>query len=461
MATDGGFFVGVDVGGTKIHAALVPVSGQIRKRLRTPTPRGLSAEKTLAAILDAVEELLADNDLEHGNIAGVGLAVPGVVDYENGQIVASPNIAISGIPIAELAVKRLGAAVALGNDVDVAVLGEQWVGVAREADTAVGIWPGTGIGGGIVVNGRMLRGKRYSSAEIGHMVIDRNGPVCGCGNRGCLEALASRTAIERDIRDAVAAGRKTVLTEWIDGPIRLVRSGMLARALAEGDELVTEILQRVAGVLGDACVSLRRLLEPEIMVLGGGLIEACGEFLLPPIERAVRDEPFLGARGGVQVRMSALGDDAGVLGAAALAMQAVGFDPLDRTRPAAMDYPKVRRKGGAGVKVDAKTFEEHFFVRANGRAKKLLKNGDEGERTVASLKDVSVKDLRRVCKGGPAVLIVAAPDAKKAKWSKPCQQYLLWRGITTERLDLDAAIVRWSERNARKAMLVLMGSPRS
>ena len=317
-------YVGVDVGGTNITTALVRASGEILARKRNRTPRDGAAKDALAAILLTIEQLLEEAAVKPNALAAIGLGVPGIVDPDRGLVVATPNMNLSGLKVVRPVEKRFGCPVALGNDVDLGTLGEKWLGAAQGARSAVGIFVGTGIGGAVISEGRLVRGARNAAGEIGHIVMEIGGPLCGCGNRGCLEALASRTAIERDIRQAVDAGETTVLTELLDGDLSVIRSKALKKALNRDDPLVTRVMRRAAEVLGHACLTVRHLLDPEVIVIGGGVVEACGGFVMPIVEEVLASDALPGAKAGGKVVVSALGDDAGVLGAVALAMELVG-----------------------------------------------------------------------------------------------------------------------------------------
>jgi len=333
MASSGPrLLMGVDVGGTKSLAVLAEPSGNIVARKREKTPRKGSAEDVLEAILGLMENLLAQERLSAKNLKAVGLAVPGVVDTAEGRVVVTPNMNLSGLVVVPRVQERLGVPVALGNDVNLGTLGEFWLGAARRAQSVVGIFVGTGIGGGIIIGGGLLEGYRMAAGEIGHIVMQVGGPLCGCGNRGCLEALASRTAIERDIREAVAAGEKTVLTDLAKGDLSVIRSGMLRKALAKEDRLTTKVMRSAAELLGYACLTVRHVLDPEVIVLGGGVIEACGDFVVPIVAEVVACDKLPGARHGGQVVPSALGDDAVALGAVALAEQKAGGHPFAANR---------------------------------------------------------------------------------------------------------------------------------
>lgn len=316
MAKD--LFVGVDVGGTKVAAALVDSRGEILARDKAATPRGAKAKQILKVICGLVEGVVASKGLKLKRLGGVGLGAPGIVSPDGREVVFAPNIDLSGYPLADKLEDRLGVDVVMGNDVNLGVLGERWLGAAKDASDLVGIFPGTGVGGGVVVNGRLLWGAHGAGAELGHLIVEPGGPRCGCGNRGCLEALASRTAIERDIRAAVKAGERSVITD-LAGDLSVIKSKALAKALKKKDPVVTRVVGKAAERLGSACVSLRHVFDPELFVLGGGVIEACGDHILPVVQKALDKDPFFKRVGRCKAVPSMLADDAVLLGAVALA----------------------------------------------------------------------------------------------------------------------------------------------
>jgi glucokinase len=209
-----------------------------------------------------------------------------------------------------------------GNDVNLGLLGEQWLGAARGVKNIIGLFPGTGIGGAIVSQGTLFLGREGAAAELGHMIMDLNGPPCSCGNRGCLEALASRWAIERDIRRAVKRGEKTILTEYTE-KLSPIKSKMLRKALGRKDPLVTHIIREAALTLGKACINLKHIFNPEMIVLGGGVIEACGDYMLPVIQKVSQNDPFFKSLKPCKIVESSLEDDAVMLGAVALVKNSV------------------------------------------------------------------------------------------------------------------------------------------
>ena len=257
-------YLGVDVGGTKIQASLVQESGTVLVRQRHPTPRNSEAEQVLSAIEATIETALDLAEMKIDDLAALGIAVPGVVDPDTGRIAVTPNMSLTGVDIRAHLERRFDAPVAVGNDCNLGTLGETWLGSARGASSAVGILVGTGIGSGIVIHGELWRGAREAAAEIGHIVMEIGGPLCGCGNRGCFEALASRTAIERELRKGVEDGRETVLTEILEGDLSIIRSSALRKALEAEDDLVTEVMRHAADVLGHACLTVRHPIDPEI-----------------------------------------------------------------------------------------------------------------------------------------------------------------------------------------------------
>jgi glucokinase len=345
--------------------------------------------------------------------------------------------------------------VTFANDTDACTMGEKWVGSARRANTAVGVFVGTGIGGGILVNRKLLRGTRYSAAEIGHITMDPDGPTCNCGNPGCFETLAGRVAIERDIRKAIGKGRKTILTEWIDGPVEMIRSGMLQKALDAEDKLVTEVLRRAGEIMGLAARTLRHIFEPDVIIFGGGLIEACGDFLMPIIEDAMPSDPYFGPRPGGRVVQSALGDDAGVLGAAALAMEAAGLDPFDGSLPRPLDRPQVSVLGDGQILVGEDKILGDVIVRVNGQTRPRVRKVDARRLTTAA--DVRLKDVRRACKGGPEVLLIAVTADAGDALAEEVQAFLRRRAIEARILPISRAAAEFADATARCALLLLTG----
>ena len=317
----GSHVVGMDLGGTKILAAVVNTDGRIVAEAKVKTRPEKGPDAVIERMAEAAQEAVHRLKLDWDAICGVGVGAPGPVDPDAGVVHFSPNLpGWEEVPLASKLGASLGVPVFLENDVNLGTLGEYMLGAGQGTRDMVGIFVGTGVGGGLIIDGKLHSGYRHAAAEIGHMILLADGPVCGCGKRGCAEALASRTAIERDIMSGVAAGRKSLIPELTGGDPQQLTSGVLAQAMRDGDPLVLEVMARTQWYLGLLAASIVNLIDPEMIIFGGGLLEALGEEFLAPIRVTAR-QYFLQQANADQVRIVAakLGDNAGVLGAAALA----------------------------------------------------------------------------------------------------------------------------------------------
>jgi len=454
-------FVGVDVGGTKVMAALVAADGRVLERERISTPREKNPALVVEMILDTVRDVISAGGVKTSSVAGVGMAIPGMVDPRAGRIVNTANMNLGGMEIVPLAAKKLGLPVFLGNDVNLGTLGEKWLGTAMDARSVVGIFVGTGIGGGVIIDGLLVTGARQSAGEVGHMVMEMGGPKCGCGARGCFEAIAGRGAIDRDIRSAIKGGRKSIIEGWADlGKLdEPIRSGMLRKALAKGDPVVTEVVTRAAEVIGWACISIRHLVDPEVILLGGGVIEACGGFILPIVEKIVQADPLTGASPGGRVLESSLGDDAVVLGAVAMAQQQLGLDPFAKTRR--VSYPKLAFADGR-LSVSGRSCRGGCLIRADG----TTIAGEQFDDRLASDIDkarLGDKSVRLLCQGRPHVVFVAQAQPEPIKLSNRAQQTLHFHDVRLEILAPADAVKAFTDfdgqKQKRKAFLFAAPQP--
>lgn len=314
--------VGLDLGGTKMNAALVDENG---KSLATERQKTLPEEGPAAVIgrmADLVKGLLAQAQATASDLGAVCIGVPGGVDDARGVVDKAPNLGWAAVPLgAELSSRLGGTRIFLDNDVRVGVLGEHAFGVGRGTKTMVGIFVGTGIGGGIITNGTLHLGLRGAGGELGHMVIDPDGPRCPCGNRGCAEALASRTSIERDVRALIERGRRSRVLKMMKKENRpRLTSSVVERALADGDPVMTKVFGRAQEAIGILVANVVNMLDPEVVVIGGGMAERLGESMVAPI-RAAAQSRFLLKRDTDRVRILAteLKDLAAPMGAAFIA----------------------------------------------------------------------------------------------------------------------------------------------
>jgi glucokinase len=273
------YALGIDLGGTKTLAAVVNITtGEViaSERKRTHAEKGQEYMSQHITHLSAAA--LESAKLPNGaKIAAVGIGAAGQIDRKNGVVVDAPNLGVKNMQMADILGKQFGKPVAVGNDVEVAALGEYQYGAGRGYSTFVVMFVGTGIGGGIVQNGRLYAGLTGTAGEVGHMTIQAGGRICPCGSRGCLEAYASRTAITTAIMAEIHHGRDSVLTEEAKLQLAqgetIIRSGLLANALNQGDALVSEIVTEAADFLGYGLASVMNFYNPECIIVGGGVLK--------------------------------------------------------------------------------------------------------------------------------------------------------------------------------------------
>jgi glucokinase len=314
------YIVGVDLGGTKILAGVFknPLECIGSAKVSTKSQRGVEAviERIARCVQDAVDEA----DLTLKQVAGVGIGAPGAVDFAAGTVIFAPNMeGWKDVPLKKSLEKHLDVPVFVENDCNIAALGVHVAELKAKPRNLIGMFVGTGIGGGIIVNGELYAGFNHTAGEIGHMVVDVNGPKCGCGNKGCLEALASRTAIFQQIKAGVKDGEKTILTEMLGNDLSDLRSNDLRKAIRRGDKFVDRIVESAAEYLGIATANLVNILGPEVVVLGGGVIEALADEMMSVIIETAQDYAMPGTMKDVEIIASKLGDSAGITGGAVLA----------------------------------------------------------------------------------------------------------------------------------------------
>ncbi|MFH0792521.1 MAG: ROK family protein [bacterium] len=319
--TKPGYFVGVDVGGTKILAALVDETGKITLRNKKKTRADRGGEQVLGRIYAAIDELIAQSGCFPHDIKAIGLGVPGPLDPRTGVIAVAPNLGWRNMPLKSLLEEKYSRPTFVDNDVNVGTWAEYKLGSGVGAQYLIGMFIGTGIGGGLVFDGKMFYGKSHGAGELGHIVLREKGPKCACGNKGCFEALASRTAIARDIEKELKKGKKSVLvTKGVEAAVDM-KSRVLAEAYSSGDPLTRKIMDRAARYIGLSIAGLTNLLSPDVVVLGGGLVEAMQASYLDKIRAVVKKHAFAPSYKALKIRPAMLGDDAGVLGAALIALE--------------------------------------------------------------------------------------------------------------------------------------------
>ncbi len=313
--------IAVDLGGTQIRAATCDLQGRFLRRAEHPTKAEEGLEAVLVRIVGLVEEVRAG--LPKDRVLGVGVGSPGPVDPLAGVIISPPNLpGWYEVPLRSLLEERLGLPVRLANDANAAALGEWAFGAGRNYRNIAYVTISTGIGGGIITDGRLLLGHRGLAGEVGHMTLWPEGPRCNCGNYGCWEALASGTAIAREGAEAVRSGRAPILSRLVEGVAERVDAKLVGEADAQGDEAAAEIIRRAAEYSGVGVANLLHLYSPEIVLIGGG-VSRLGERLFGPIRRVARERVMPPYR-DVPILPAALRGDAGLLGAVALFLEGCG-----------------------------------------------------------------------------------------------------------------------------------------
>lgn len=316
------YALGLDIGGTKLYGAVVDldtgeVVGSARKRTHPERGATFFTQRLLTVTREALAAAPAHASR---HISAIGVGIAGQIDRERGALISGPNLGkgLDNLPLRSLLDEAFGLRVVVGNDVEVATYGEQRFGAGRDAHDFICVFVGTGIGAGIVTDGKLRAGATGTAGEVGHMVIHYGGRLCGCGGRGHLEAYASRTAITRVLLAELGRGRASALREELKDGETQIRSGMIARALEQHDALTVEALTEGADYLGAGLGSIATIYNPERIIVGGGLIEAAPSFLARATERAKESAlPVVGR--ALQIVESGLGDNAGVVGAAWMA----------------------------------------------------------------------------------------------------------------------------------------------
>lgn len=306
----------VDLGGTNVRAAAVTADGQILARRQALTQPQLG----LAHVLDRIAEAVGGAATEAGlnTDAAVGIAMPGTVNPHTGMLGIAPNLGWRDLQIRNLLRERLARPVAIGNDVNAGALGEWRHGAGRGTQHFIYLACGTGVGGGIIVDGHLLLGKDGLAVEAGHMVVAMDGPRCHCGGKGCLEAFAGGWAIEEAAQGLLDQGMPSLLTELMAERNERISGALINFAAEQDDGVSIEVLHRAGRALGFSVASLIHLYDPEVVAIGGGVV-AAGQFFLRPMHEAIDEHLIPQFRHGLRVLPSELGQDAGLLGAAVMA----------------------------------------------------------------------------------------------------------------------------------------------
>lgn len=304
----------LDIGGTKILGAIFDEKGKIVHRLKKKTKSGgETSENIEEVIISVVDEMRREFGLKKGQINAISAGAPGVIDQQSGVILFSPNLPWRDYDIRTPLEKRFGVPFFIGNDVNVGVLGEFKHGAARGYQNVVGFFVGTGMGGGLILNGELFTGNKFKAGEYGHMVLDPEGPLCGCGQRGCLEAFSSKKGMSAYIDQQIARGRKCMMEGKMENGV--FKSKLLKKAIEAKDPVVLEAVDRACHYLAVATGNMINTISPDVVVYGGGVIEAVGGLFLKKILAEVDRYCMTSIRPTVELKTAELGDDSVLYGA--------------------------------------------------------------------------------------------------------------------------------------------------
>lgn len=312
--------VGVDLGGTTFTVGIMDFNGNILSRVDADTPVEDGPTGVMNRIIEKIDTAMNKAKLSREDILGVGLGAPGILDVERGINIFSPNLKWHNVDMVTPIKNHLNVPVFIENDVRVAALGERRFGAGKGKKYMIFIALGTGIGSGIIINGELFRGSIGGGGEIGHMVIDSNGPKCNCGNYGCFEALAAGPSMVARAERAIKSGLETKIFELAERNINNITPAIIYEAAKLGDKVALDIFRETSFYLGLGLVTLTTVFNPECIIIGGGIAKSW-DILMPPAIQMVKTRSFPGSRDVVEIIPSELGDSAGVVGACVLAIE--------------------------------------------------------------------------------------------------------------------------------------------
>ncbi|MEX2180819.1 MAG: ROK family protein [Gemmatimonadaceae bacterium] len=327
--TDPRLIIGVDLGGTNLVVGALTADGSRQFGMQmVPTRADLGADAVVARIVEQIERVIADTSAATGanrsDFLGVGIGSPGPLDRERGIVIITPNLGWRNFPLRDRVQAAVRLPATLDNDANCATLGEWWLGAAKGARHVVGLTIGTGIGGGLILDGRLYHGASDVAGELGHSTIDSTGRRCKCGNYGCLEAYASGPAIAERAREALAGGEPSAMPALVGGDLTRLTAATVYEAATAGDRLALEVVRETARLLGAGVANLVNIFNPEVVVLAGGVTQA-GDALFEPIRAEVRRRAFKPAVDACRIVPGTLQGNAGVIGAVATFAQRNGL----------------------------------------------------------------------------------------------------------------------------------------
>ena len=311
------YSIGIDLGGTKILIALVDrETGEVLHHVKKKTKKDKGPKNIIKKMLEGIDELLEESGKTLDDISSIGVGAAGQIDRQNGILIAAANLDCYDLNIKGILSEKFNIPVFVGNDVEIAAIGEQKFGAGKGCDDFVCVFVGTGVGSAIIKDGKIITGATGTAGEIGHIIVDLNGRQCSCGAHGCLEAYASRSAIERRIEGALKKGRKSCILDYLETG-KSITSSMIQKSIEREDELVLQCVTEASEYLSGGIASIINFVNPELVILGGVLIEAVYYFYQKTIKKArAKSLPVPAEK--IQFKKAMLGDYSGVIGAAFL-----------------------------------------------------------------------------------------------------------------------------------------------
>lgn len=316
------FFVGADLGGTNIASVLVDEFGKIINKHTRPTEAKKGPNVVIENVKNSIHKVCSD--IPKKEVAGIGLGIPGLIDIEKGISVFAGNLGWENIPVLEEFKREFKKPVFMDNDVRVATLGEKYFGAGRGINNLICITLGTGIGSGIIIDGKMYRGHSSCAGEIGHITVVKDGLYCNCGNRGCLEVYASAPGISRRAREYIMAGHYTILDSMTGGNLSKITPKLISEAYDKGDKLAMRIMEETAEILAIGIANYIDIIDPEMVVIGGG-VSLAGERLFKPLRKFVIERSMNQIAKNVKIVPAMLKNESGMMGSAALAMKGLNY----------------------------------------------------------------------------------------------------------------------------------------
>ncbi|SHI75807.1 ROK family protein [Thermoclostridium caenicola] len=318
-------FICLDIGASKILGAVMNEDNEILCRVKKKTSPELGRESVDRKIIKTVHELMSACGMGIKDLKAIGAGAPGIIDTKHAMVRYAPNLPWQNHALGRMMEEEFQAPFVVGNDVNLGVLGEWKFGVARGCANVVGLFVGTGIGGGIIIDGKLFIGSGYAGAEIGHMIINTDGPLCKCGQTGCLEAHASKVAITRELKAGLAGNTPTVLKDVLSEGSGIIKSSDLKKAIRQGDPLAISTFRRAVYYLSVGIGNLINLFNPEMVILGGGVVEALEKEVLELVSENIGRFAWPAMLSQTQIKASQLKDDAVLYGARALISEILGY----------------------------------------------------------------------------------------------------------------------------------------